>query len=299
MAISYSVIISTYNRANLLRQCLDALSNQSVPVSEYEIIIVNDGSTDNTAEAVRDCRKNHPGLNIVYKEQKNGGPSKGRNAGIALAKGDIVFFTDDDCIVPDRWIETLAEGYKKHPEVAGVGGWYENAKEILAKSWYARYMDHMFYRMFKERGISDKEINNNIFSRNPAGNTSNMSYRRDILIKVGGFDEKVGFVGLIDLELKKRVMDLGFPLLYIPYNVLHLKPLGAKEIVRKYFNRGRGFCHICKKNPELFYYYNPYSVRYPVKKHENARKKFSFRFISFTESLFQRLGWYYQTMLEK
>ena len=126
-----------------------------------------------------------------------------------------------------------------------------------------------------------------------------MSYRKTVLQKTGGFDEKVTFVGLIDMELKKRVMDLGFPLLYIPYNVLHLKPLGAKEIIRKYFNRGRGFCHLWKKNPELVYYYKTYSERYPIKKNDSVRKSFSFRFIAFTELFFYRLGWYYQMIQEK
>jgi len=286
--MKYSIVISTYNRANLMKLCLEALSKQNIPASEYEIIVVNDGSFDNTGEIAGNFKSLHPEINFIYKVQTNGGPSKGRNAGIALSTGEIILFTDDDCIVPERWVETLADGYKKHPEVAGVGGLYEFPPYILNKSLFARY------HTFKMRNIwygpegIDKEIINNIFSRNPAGNTSNMSYRKEILTAVGGFDETITYPGFDDTDLKKRIMDGGAVLLYLPYNIKHIHPMGSVQIIRRFFNFGRGRYRFAQK--------------YKNSRRKNMSKnlpQLEFKAIALADSFFTQCGWEFEKMSDK
>ena len=290
--MKYSVVIATYNRNRLLLKNLESLRNQTIPKDDYEIIIVNDGSSDSTESDIKFFTGENPDLDMRYFRQKNSGPSKARNRGIREARGEIIFLTDDDCIPPENWIETLAQKYSLHPEVAGVGGWYYYPQESL-KNWFVRYSIPMFL-FYYQKFMSDGEINNNLFRTNPAGNTSNMSYRKQILDLVNGFDEKLNFVGMVDWELKKRIMDLGYPLLYISEPVLHLKPLGMKEIIRKYFNRGRGQYHMVQKNPELFFAYKPRLFLREKVKNVKGFDKQIFYLMGFVEYIFRYLGWIYQ-----
>lgn len=255
MPTRYSVIVATYNRADLLNNCLTALARQSVPHNEYEILLINDGSKDHTDLVVNEFKEKYPEINLIYFKQNNRGVSHARNVGIKNARGEILFFTDDDCVAPHKWIETLASAYDRHPDIAGAGGWYEYPN-YNREGWGAKaYLDYtrltFNYFCFFRSSKKQFEIKNNIFDQNPAGNTSNMSYRKKTIEEIGGFDETMYFVGLVDFELKKRIMDRGYPLLFIQYPVLHFKPLGFKELVRKSFNRGRGRHHIIQKNPEL------------------------------------------------
>jgi len=260
--LKYSVIIPTYNRATLLKNCLEAVAVQTVPRDTYEVIVINDGSRDNTDKIIDEFKKQHPLINFIYIKQKNHGVSHARNQGIKRAKGEIIFFTDDDCVVPENWIETLANGYRRHPEVAGVGGWYEYPEDMYKKSLFVNYTMLRLQKRFKNIISQKKEIKNNKFFLNPAGNTANTSYKKSVLDKFGGFDEFINFVGLVDWELKARIMKSGHSLLYVPFTVLHLKPLGYYQVMRKFFNHGRGTYHLTQKNPELLPFYCPSIFKY-------------------------------------
>lgn len=290
----YSVIVATYNRCELLRECLESLALQSISKLEYEIIIINDGSTDDTENLLIEFAKNNPELKFRVFNQKNCGPAKARNVGIFNSLGDILFFTDDDCVVPKNWIQSISEGYDRHSDVIGVGGWYVYEGEKL-KSMYVTYTTYCSLRTW--RNMYKEEIKTDQFLQTPAGNTSNMSYRKSILLKMGGFDETLEFVGYVDWELKKRIMDSGHSLLYIPFHVLHNKPLSTKEIIRKFFNRGRGAFHLTNKNPELYINYYPSINKFLSMK--RIGKSEEMQFVAFFEFVFSQIGWHYQKAIEK
>lgn len=291
--MKYSVVVATYNRVNLLKQCLEAVSRQTVSKNEYEVIVINDGSKDHTDQVIAEFHVAHPEINLIYVRQKNWGVACARNEGIKRARGEIIFFTDDDCVVPKNWIETLADGYRRHPEIAGAGGWYEYPEEVR-QNRFIQYLWYIFCMAYG-KGRAPEEIKNTSYLENPAGNTSNMSYRKSVLDKIGGFDESINFVGFVDWELKKRVSGLGHPLLYIPYYVLHLKSLGIKTDIRKFFNRGRGKYHLVKKNPDLYRVFFPHLGRafYMFRTVPPALK-----WMALTDFLFTRLGWEYQKIEE-
>jgi glycosyltransferase involved in cell wall biosynthesis len=115
-----SVVLSTYNRADLLPSALDALLAQTGDAA-YEVIVVDNNSTDNTADVVRRIAARSQGP-IRYVFEARQGLSHARNRGIELARAPIVAFSDDDVRVAEDWIARLARAFAEHPEVDYVGG---------------------------------------------------------------------------------------------------------------------------------------------------------------------------------
>lgn len=115
-----SVIIPVYNAENTIVQALDSILNQTYPV--FEIILVNDGSKDNSEAIILNYKKNNAQVNIEYYSQKNQGPSVARNLGIKKSKGDYITFLDSD----DYWINTKNElqmkAFSENKDVYLVGG---------------------------------------------------------------------------------------------------------------------------------------------------------------------------------
>ena len=116
-----SVIITAYNAEETIGRCLQALENQSIDKSLYEVIVVDDGSEDNTADIAR-------GFNCKVVSQKQGGPAKARNSGVYQSTGDIILFTDSDCEPDKNWIEEMVKPFD-NPEIIGVKGIYKTKQE--------------------------------------------------------------------------------------------------------------------------------------------------------------------------
>jgi len=163
MLPAISVVIPTYNRAPVLRLCLDALAAQDY-AGPWQVIVVDDGSTDETP----DVMSAFPGF--VYLQQENRGPAAARNRGIQEAKGEIVAFTDDDCLAPADWLSRLTDGYDRYPQVAGVGGYLEAPEQILRENRFAQ-LERSVGR--DEYGAGNEEIVGGFEC--PAGGTNNMS----------------------------------------------------------------------------------------------------------------------------
>lgn len=244
--MNYSIVIPTYNRKQTLLLTLESVVRQTISAGDYEIIVVDDGSSDGTAFAVEEFIKEHPASFVRYFWQENGGPAKARNKGINESAGEYIFFTDDDCVVPENWMETLLDGFRRYPDVGGVGGWYKAGNNKLAGRYFQKYQDFLFRNNY---GINADyvEISTNIFSVSPSGNTANMVYRRTIFDECGMFDENLSFAGNVDWELKKRVINGGFQLLYLPKYVLHYKEFGLRTFIKKCFDQGRGVYYMSIK----------------------------------------------------
>lgn len=228
LQMRFSVVVPTYNRESTLRKTLDALIAQDY--SSYEIIVVDDGSTDGTSQWIT---SEFPQVRLRC--QPNHGPAAARNTGIRAATGDIVAFTDDDCVPTSAWLSVLADGYRRYPKVAGVGGYLEPRTEVLRCVPLARYEAFIARHVY---GVNDRERVGGFDS--PAGGTNNMSYRLSVLERVGGFDESFRFAAGEDADLKWRICALGWQLLYVPLKVVHLHNYDWPRFRRQSFNRGRG-----------------------------------------------------------
>ncbi len=128
-----SVIICTYNREKFLPKALASLVNQTIAPHEYEIVIVNNNSTDSTEQIVKEFIASHPELNIKYVVETKKGLSAARNKGIAESSSNLIAFIDDDAEVERNYLETAIIFFNEYPAVSAMGGKvipvYENGKE--------------------------------------------------------------------------------------------------------------------------------------------------------------------------
>src|SRR4030043_1295029 len=118
-----SIVIPTFNSAQVLKACLESLANQTVSGEAYEVIVVDDGSTDETKDIVA----KYP---VRYIYQQNRGPAAARNNGVNHAQGEIVLFTDADCDSEPNWIEEMIKPLNAS-QVVGVKGAYKTRQKEL------------------------------------------------------------------------------------------------------------------------------------------------------------------------
>jgi glycosyltransferase involved in cell wall biosynthesis len=176
-----SAVVCTYNRADLLAGALQSLGEQTLPSSDYEVIVVDNNSSDHTlAVAEGFCRRHS---NIRYCLEPQQGLSHARNRGWQEARGEYVAYTDDDCKVPEQWLEVAKEVIERvSPGV--FGGPYYAYCNTSKPRWLK---DTYFSRNFGDhpRFLSQSEYlsGNNIF------------FRRSLLRTLGGFDPKLGMAG--------------------------------------------------------------------------------------------------------
>lgn len=196
-----SVIIPAYNAEDTIGHCLSALLNQSLPREAYEIIVVDDGSTDGT----RDVLGRYPGVRLI--EQANQGPAAARNLGVREARGDIVLFTDADCEPTPDWIERLTVPFRDL-EVAGAKGVYRTRqKEPVARFVQLEYEDK-YARMARQDRIDFVD-------------TYSAAYGRDVFLANGGFDPLFPTACVEDQEFSFRLARKGYRLVFVPQAVVY------------------------------------------------------------------------------
>jgi len=118
--INISVVVCTYNRKHILQDCLQALFTQSYPSNKYEVLVIDDGSTDTTSSFLRNLagKRKH----FSFFRQSHAGMAKGRNLGLAHAEGNIIAFTDDDCLPAKDWLREIEQSFERNPHAIGVEG---------------------------------------------------------------------------------------------------------------------------------------------------------------------------------
>lgn len=194
-----SVVIPTFARPRPLRNCLDALVRQTLPTTDFEVVVVDDGSPT-PAEAV--VAEFSPRLAVRVVRQHNAGPAAARNRGAREACAPLVAFTDDDCRPRPEWLERMLAGEREHPGSL-VGGSTVNGlpDEVFAAT--SQLIVDLVYEHFN--ADPDKAY---FFASN------NILCRRDRLLEVGGFDTAFPQAGAEDRDFCDRWRSAGLRLVW-------------------------------------------------------------------------------------
>ena len=243
----FSIVLATYNRRALLSECLSALFNQTFPHDQYEVIVVDNGSTDGTIEYLQQLESQTLAerYNVAFsffRLKDNPGPAVARNRGIKVAEGEFVAMTDDDCVPPLNWLERLKDGFDRYIDVVGVSGYQEAPPRVLSKNPIAKFERYQTRAVY---GAKDLEIVGGWES--PAGVTNNVAFKRNVLLEVGGFDESFPVPAGEDADLKKRITDRGYQLAYLPIRVEHRQEYSLRRFLRQQYVRGIGGRHFRSK----------------------------------------------------
>jgi cellulose synthase/poly-beta-1,6-N-acetylglucosamine synthase-like glycosyltransferase len=193
-----SVVVAAYNAAATIGDCVAALSNQSMPRDAYEIIVVDDGSTDGTGDIAE-------GGGAIVLRQAHGGPAVARNAGIAAARGGLVLTTDADCAPAPEWIHEMVAPLSD-PTVSGAKGVYRTRQSSIAARFVQVEYEDRYDHTARHRYIDFVD-------------SYSMAYRATVLAAGGGFDPRFRY--LEDQELSFRLAAAGHKMLFCPTAVVY------------------------------------------------------------------------------
>ncbi len=226
-----SVVVPAYNAAATLPACLDALRAQSYPRERYELIVVDDASTDETVSIARGA-----GVQVIAEGKL--GKSGVRNRGAQCARGEIVLFTDSDCEPVPTWLETMVAPFQRDPEVVGVKGAYlSRQREPLARFTQVE-VEERYDRMARQETIDFID-------------TYAAGYRRDVFLAFGGFDETLPEVE--DQDLSFRLARAGQKMLFIPEaRVYHRHATSARRYFWRKYAIGAWKHLLINRYPERF-----------------------------------------------
>ncbi len=225
-----SVIIPAYNAAKTIGNCVRALMRQSVDRASYEIIVVDDGSTDETA-AVAEAA----GAQVIRRPHQ--GPAAARNAGVAAARGELVLFTDADCEPAPDWIEQMSAPFAD-PEVTGAKGTYRTRQ----REWMARFVQVEYEDKYDRLAQQ---------SRIDFVDTYSAAYRPSVCLENGGFDPVFSTASVEDQEFSFRLAQKGYRLVFVPAAVVyHQHDRTASEYARRKFGIGYWKALLVRWHPE-------------------------------------------------
>lgn len=233
-----SVIICTYNRADLLTDVLQTVCEQTLERSQYEVIVVDNNSSDDTAAVSHTFAVRYPNVRYCFEAQQ--GLSHARNRGWQEARGDYVAYIDDDCKVPEGWLAAAKAVIERvAPDL--FGGPFFAFYNTPKPAWYKdSYGSHTPYTQAQQLKKADDLYGGNLF------------LRRDLFEQVGGFNPKLGMSGKKsgygeETELLNRIVAMMpqaiiyyEPKLYL-YHLVRSQKMTWRWIITAHFAQGRDF----------------------------------------------------------
>jgi len=237
--MNVSIVIPTYNRLPILEKCLFALENQKLNtnITNYEIVVVDDGSTDGTSSWINNNKDCLP--HVVLFQQEHGGPALGRNLGVIKSKYEIIIFIDSDLIVLDNFInchvEKLLTSWRKYDKKCFTYGSVVNTSNFLnPQSEEHKIMDTSFAYFA----------------------TGNVAISKELIFSAGLFDSSFSLYGWEDLELGERLKKIGTKLIKCPNAVgFHWHPAfnceQIESLIAQEKERAKMALVFYKKHPNL------------------------------------------------
>lgn len=226
---SISVVVATYRRSHLLDRLVSAVAEQA-DVGVVELVVVDDASPDETAATLLRLRARTDVDLLALRLPRNAGPATARNAGWRAARGELIAFTDDDCVPQPGWLAALASALSgadvaqgrtmPNPDQAANVGPFSRTLEVTEENgWYQ---------------------------------TCNIAYRRDLLERLGGFDEEFPDAAGEDTDLAWRARDAGARISFVPEALVFHDVRPSRFLVSlRDTRRWRSAVLAVKKHPSL------------------------------------------------
>lgn len=231
-----SIIICTYNRDRYIYNVLESLARNDYPKDGYEIVVVDNNCTDNTAGELNRFAQDRPDVQLRCCMEKSQGLSWARNRGISEAKGDILVYVDDDAFVDPGFIGNYASLFERRPDVFAAGGpivpHYEGGVE---PDWMTYHLKRLLtgYLHF---GGKEKP-----FPRGNYPGGGNAAYRRQVFDRVGLYNPELGrkggeLGGGEEKDIFDKMKDSGMPFIYTPGSILY-HSIPQYKLEQEYFDR--------------------------------------------------------------
>ncbi|OKH26367.1 family 2 glycosyl transferase [Chroogloeocystis siderophila 5.2 s.c.1] len=239
-SVFFSVVIPTYNRQPILAKCLKALERQNLAadsaIEDYEVVLVDDGSTDGTLEWLQDNAAEFPHVRSLL--QNHQGPAAARNLGVEHAQGDTIIFIDSDLVVTENFLQAHADGLQQGQKNYGSDRVFTYGLVINTCNFADPTAEPYKITDFSAAYFA----------------TGNVAIARHWLEKAGLFDTRFQLYGWEDLELGVRLKQLGLKLIKCPAAVGYHwhPPFNLKQIpnlIEKEIQRGRMGVLFYQKHP--------------------------------------------------
>lgn len=240
-----SIIVAVKNAEKYVRKCIDSLLNQNYPADKYEIIVVDGLSSDGTWTILQELKKRNLELRIFKNLKENA--AAGRNIGIRNAKGEYVAFIDSDAVADTNWLENISKTFDKVGAV-GVGG-----PDLLPPD--SEYISKVIGRIMASPLASGGKLNPSVqhIMSSQAGYvkhipTCNLCLKKDVVEKLGYFDEGFVFAAGEDLEFNTRLTLAGYKLYYSPLiRVAHYRKSDLRAFAKQIYKWAKVKAAIIKK----------------------------------------------------
>ncbi len=226
-----SIIVPAYNAEKTIKGCLEALLNQDYN-GNYEIIMVDDGSTDSTADIILGYKT------VRLIKQSNAGPAAARNRGASEAKGEIILFTDSDCVPERDWIRMMIEPFIQDISVIGVKGAYRTRQREIAARFVQLEYEDKYDKMKKDETIDFID-------------TYSAAFKKDIFLSMGGYDTSFPVACAEDVDLSYRLSSEGHKMVFNPKAIVyHIHPNTVIGYLKKKFKFAFWRVLAVKRNPQ-------------------------------------------------
>ncbi|MEG1645454.1 MAG: glycosyltransferase [Alistipes sp.] len=233
--IRLSLIIATYNRAEPLSNALRSVIGQTAPATTWECVVVNNNSTDDTAERFAAFQATYPDFNLRLVHESKQGLSSARNRGIVESKGSYIAIIDDDERINPDFIAAYIAFFDAYPDAMAAGGKVIPEYKAGRPRWMSCYT---------EQPIANPMDWGDLICVFPAGHIpagGNMAFRRTALVRYGVFDPTLGrsgksLIGGEESDLFERLARAGEQAWYLPQAVIwHIIP--PEKLTEAYFDR--------------------------------------------------------------